>query len=181
MAAWLMKTEPETFSIADLERVRLEPWTGVRNYVARNHMRAMAVGDDVLIYHSSCEPPGVAGLAKVAETGVVDATQFDPESPYYDPRSKPEKPLWDCVRVEYVETLPRLVPLGELRAEKSLGKMLLFQWSRLSVQPVTPAQLDKIIAMSRATPKASPPARPARRRRPGKTPRKARASRSRRS
>src|SRR4051812_39142246 len=115
MAAWLMKTEPDSFSISDLERVRLEPWTGVRNYTARNYMRAAKVGDDVLFYHSSCEPPGVAGLARVAEVLVVDETQFDPQSPYYDPRATREKPQWDCVRVEYVETFPRLVPLPELR------------------------------------------------------------------
>ncbi len=180
MAAWLMKTEPETFSISDLERVRVEPWTGVRNYVARNHMRAMAVGDDVLFYHSSCEPPGVAGLAKVVQTGVVDETQFDPTSPYYDPRSTRDKPLWDCVQVEYAATLPRLVTLAELRAEKSLKKMLLFTWTRLSVMPVTPAQYQSIIEMS-ARPPVAPPAPGARRRRPGKSPRKARASRSRRS
>jgi predicted RNA-binding protein with PUA-like domain len=175
-----MKTEPETFSISDLERVRIEPWTGVRNYVARNHMRAMQVGDEVLIYHSSCEPPGVAGLARVVETGVLDATQFDPESPYYDPRSTPEKPLWDCVKVEYVQTLPRVVSLAELRAEKALGKMLLFTWSRLSVMPVLPAQYARIIEMS-ARPPVAPPARPARRRRPGKKRPRARASRTRRS
>jgi predicted RNA-binding protein with PUA-like domain len=181
MAAWLMKTEPDTFSIADLQRVGTEPWTGVRNYVARNHMRAMAVGDDVLFYHSSCEPPGVAGLARVIEVGVVDETQFDPDGPYYDERSTRDKPLWDCVRVEYVETLPRLVAIGELRAEKSLGKMLLFTWTRLSVQPVTAAQYEKIIAMSRATPKAVPRAPAARRPRPGKKRRPARASRTPRS
>src|SRR5262252_8652672 len=132
-----MKTEPETFSIADLECVRVEPWSGVRNYVARNHMRAMSVGDDVLIYHSSCDPPGVAGLARVARTGVVDETQFDPESAYFDPRSKRDKPLWDCVEVEYVSTLPHLVSLGRMRRERSLRAMILFTWSRLSVQPVT--------------------------------------------
>src|SRR6478672_9634171 len=129
---WLMKTEPETFSIDDLERIKVEPWTGVRSNFARFHMRNMSVGDDVLFYHSSCEPPGVAGLARVAETGIVDETQFDPESPYYDPRSTHDKPLWDCVKVEYVAMLPRVVSLAELRAEKSLGKMLLFTWSRLS-------------------------------------------------
>ncbi|SRR5258706_2366981 len=176
-----MKTEPDTFSIADLERVRVEPWTGVRNYVARNFMRAMAVGDEVLIYHSSCEPPGVAGLARVTEIAVVDETQFDPDGNYFDERSTREKPLWDCVKVEYVETLPRLVALAELRAERSLGKMMLFTWSRLSVQPVTPEQLARITEMSRATPKVAPPARPARRRRPGKKRPQARASRTRRS
>lgn len=176
-----MKTEPDTFSIADLARVRVEPWTGVRNYVARNYMRAASVGDDVLIYHSSCEPPGVVGLARVARTGVVDETQFDPASPYYDPRSSRDKPLWDCVEVEYVETLPRQVPLDELRGERALGTMILFRWSRLSVQPVTPAQLAKIVAMARAKPPAAAPARPARRRQPGKSPRRARASRTRRS
>ena len=143
-----MKTEPETFSISDLERVRIEPWTGVRNYVARNHMRAMSVGDDVLFYHSSCDPPGVAGLARVSRTGVVDETQFDPESPYFDPRSKRDKPLWDCVEVEYVATLPHLVSLARLRREKSLRAMVLFTWSRLSVQPVTRRQFDKIVELA---------------------------------
>ena len=175
-----MKTEPETFSISDLERVRIVPWTGVRNYVARNHMRAMQVGDEVLFYHSSCEPPGVAGLARVAETGVLDETQFDPGSPYFDPRSTRDRPLWDCVKVEYVQTLPRVVTLAELRAEKALGKMLLFTWSRLSVMPVSPAQYERIIAMS-ARPPVAPPARAARRPRPGKKRPRARASRSRRS
>ncbi len=174
-AHWLMKTEPDTFSIADLARVRVEPWTGVRNYVARNHMRAMRVGDEVLIYHSSCEPPGAAGLARVARTGVVDATQFDPESPYYDPRATPDKPIWDCVEVEYVATFPHLVSLARLRAERALAGMVLFQWSRLSVQPVTAAQFRRIVAMGQveppqppATRKAAPRARPARRRRAAK-------------
>ena len=89
---WLMKTEPETFGIADLERVKVEPWTGVRSVFARFHMRNMSVGDEVLFYHSSCEPPGVAGLARVKRTGVVDETQFDPASPYHDPTAKRETP-----------------------------------------------------------------------------------------
>jgi predicted RNA-binding protein with PUA-like domain len=143
-----MKTEPETFSIDDLERVRIEPWTGVRNYTARNHMRAMKVGDDVLIYHSSVEPPGVVGLARVARTGVVDETQFDPESPYFDPRSKREKPQWDCVEVEFVAKLPHLVSLTRMRRERALRGMVLFTWSRLSVQPVTEKQFQKIVELA---------------------------------
>jgi predicted RNA-binding protein with PUA-like domain len=110
MQHWLMKTEPDTFSIDDLERVRVEPWTGVRNYTARNSMRdGMQVGDGVLFYHSSATPPGVAGLAVVSRTGVVDATQFEPSSPYYDPSSKRDAPRWICVDVEFVEKLPRLI------------------------------------------------------------------------
>jgi predicted RNA-binding protein with PUA-like domain len=170
---WLMKTEPETFGIADLERVRVEPWTGVRSKFARNHMRAMQVGDEVLFYHSSCNPPGVAGLARVVQTAIVDETQFDPASPYFDEKSTREAPIWDCVAVEYVATLPRLVALPELRAERSLKDMMLFKWSRLSVQPVTDAHYDTIVAMAATTPrpatrKAAPRARPAGRRRPAK-------------
>jgi predicted RNA-binding protein with PUA-like domain len=167
-----MKTEPDTFGIADLERVRVEPWTGVRSRIARNHMRAMQVNDAVLFYHSSCSPPGVAGVARVARTGVVDPTQFDPTSPYHDPRTTREAPTWDCVEVEYVATLPRLVSLAELKAERSLRDMLLFRWSRLSVQPVTPAHYAKIVAMAAtpppATRKAARRAPPARRRPAGK-------------
>ncbi len=164
-----MKTEPDAFSIADLARVKVEPWTGVRNYVARNHMRAMRVGDELLIYHSSCEPPGVAGLARVARTGVVDETQFDPDGPYFDERATRDKPIWDCVEVEYVATLPHLVPLPRLRQERALKGMILFQWSRLSVQPVTAAQFTRIVALAQEPPEATrtaaPRARPARRRR----------------
>ncbi len=146
-----MKTEPDTFSIADLQRVKIEPWTGVRNYMARNHMRAMEVGDPVLFYHSSCEPPGVAGLARVVRTNVVDETQFDPDSPYFDPKAKRDKPIWDCVEVEYVQTLPRFVALPEIRKERSLAAMLLLRRGmRLSVQPVTPKQYAKIAAMGGA-------------------------------
>lgn len=147
---WLMKTEPETFSIDDLERVKVEPWTGVRSNFARFHMRNMTVGDDVLFYHSSCEPPGVAGLAKVVRTKVIDETQFDPASKYYDPKATREKPIWDCVDVEFVTRMPRFVALGEIRAEPALAEMpLLKRGMRLSVQPVTEAEYKRIVAMSK--------------------------------
>jgi predicted RNA-binding protein with PUA-like domain len=151
---WLMKSEPETFAITDLARVGVEPWTGVRNLMARNFMRAMTVGDEVLFYHSSCVPPGVAGLARVARTAVIDETQFDPASPYFDPRSQRDKPRWDCVDVTYVETLPRLVSLDELRGERALHDMMLFKWMRLSVQPVSAEQFAHIVELSRH---AAPP------------------------
>ena len=188
-----MKSEPDTFGIADLARVRTEPWTGVRSRIARNHMRAMEVGDDVLFYHSSCTPPGVAGLARVVRTHVVDPTQFDPASPYYDPDSSHDEPTWDCVEVEHVETLPRLVPLPELRGERALRGMILFRQGRLSVQPVKEAEFRRIVELARAPaatpaakprPKASRKAgkrgRPARRRRAARRRRRGRASPSRR-
>lgn len=157
---WLMKTEPEEFSIADLARVRIEPWSGVRNYMARAYMRAMAVGDDVLFYHSSCEPPGVAGLARVVHTNVVDEKQFDPDSDYYDPKSTRDKPRWDCVDVEYVQTFPHFVTLDRLRRDPRLADMMVLKKGmRLSVQPVTADEYAVIVAMS-ATPSPPPAPKP---------------------
>ncbi len=169
MQHWLMKTEPDSFGIDDLVRVTVEPWTGVRSYQARNLMRdQMQFGDAVLFYHSSADPSGVAGLARIARIGVVDETQFEPSSKYYDPDSPREAPRWICVEVELVEKLPRLVPLDELRAARELeGMMLLQRGSRLSVQPVTAAHYDVIVAMARrpapapvAKPKPKPAAKP---------------------
>jgi predicted RNA-binding protein with PUA-like domain len=148
MKHWLMKTEPDSFSIADLARVKHEPWTGVRNFMARNIMRQMSVGDGVLFYHSSCDPPGVAGLARVSKIGVVDATQFEPSSKYFDPRSKREEPRWDCVEVEYVETFPAFVELATLRATPALSEMMcLKKGMRLSVQPATPGEYKTIVKL----------------------------------
>jgi predicted RNA-binding protein with PUA-like domain len=155
MNHWLMKTEPEQFGIADLERVKVEPWSGVRNYMARANMRAMNVGDAVLFYHSSTVPPGVAGLATVARTNVIDETQFDPKSPYFDPKATRDKPRWDCVDVRYVETLPNYVELGAMREDPALAKMMLLKRGmRLSVQPVTAAEYKRIVAMGHAKPKS---------------------------
>jgi predicted RNA-binding protein with PUA-like domain len=155
---WLMKSEPDQFGIADLARVKVEPWTGVRSYFARAHMRAMSVGDAVLFHHSNATPPGVAGLARVVRTGIVDETQFDPDSPYYDPKGTREAPIWDCVEVEYVATLPHFVALDRIRAEPGLADMLLVQRGmRLSVQPVTEAQYETIVALGDIAPPPPPP------------------------
>lgn len=160
MNHWLMKTEPEEFSIADLARVKIEPWSGVRNYMARAYMRQMQVGDAVLFYHSSCEPPGVAGLARVIHTGVVDEKQFDPKSDYYDPKATREKPIWDCVDVEYVSTLTHFVTLDRLRHTPPLADMMVLKKGmRLSVQPVTAAEYQVIVGLS-ATPSPAPQPRP---------------------
>jgi predicted RNA-binding protein with PUA-like domain len=151
MNYWLMKTEPDTFSIADLERVRVEPWSGVRSFFARAHMRNMSVGDEVLFYHSSVQPPGVAGLAKVARIAVVDETQFDPKSPYFDEKATREKPIWDCVDVEFVQVFPHFVTLERLRHDPELAEMAVLKVGRLSVQPVTPEEYARVVEMS-ATP-----------------------------
>jgi len=166
---WLMKTEPETFSIDDLERVRIEPWTGVRSMFARFHMRNMNADDEVLFYHSSCEPPGVAGLARITRTKLVDETQFDPASKYFDEKATREKPIWDCAEVEFVTRMPRFVPLWEIRAEPVLADMpLLKKGMRLSVQPVTEEQYRRIVAMADEPAPLEPPPRPAAPNKPAK-------------
>lgn len=144
---WLMKSEPDEFSITDLGRVGEEPWTGVRNYQARNFMRdAMRVGDGVLFYHSSCPQPGVAGLAEVASAAYPDATQFDPQSPYHDPKSTAAAPRWLHVDVQLVHKT-RLLPLPEMRAAPELATMeLLKRGSRLSITPVTALEWNAVLA-----------------------------------
>jgi predicted RNA-binding protein with PUA-like domain len=169
---WLMKSEPEQFGIADLARVKIEPWTGVRSYFARAHMRAMAVGDAVLFHHSNATPPGVAGTARVVRTQVVDETQFDPASKYYEPKAVRDAPIWDCVEVEYVSTLPYFVALDRIRAEPSLTDMMLLRRGmRLSVQPVTAAEYEAIVALGQIEPPPAPP-------KPGRAPARAKAAKA---
>ena len=134
---WLMKSEPDVYSIDDLERDGKTFWDGVRNYQARNFMRdEMKTGDLVLFYHSNANPPGVAGLGRVAKEGYPDHTAHDPEDPHYDPKSDPANPRWFMVDVEFVEKFDQIVPLGQLREVDGLNDMLLNKRSRLSVQPV---------------------------------------------
>ena len=142
---WLLKSEPSTYSIDHLRRDGRTTWEGVRNYQARNFMRdEMSVGDPVLFYHSSAEPPGVAGLARVSRTGLPDPTARDPQSDYHDPKATDEDPRWVMVEIEFVERFPRLVTLDDLRAVPVLAKMPLLNRSRLSVQPVTEAEFSII-------------------------------------
>ena len=146
---WLMKTEPDEFSIEDLARAprKTPPWFGVLNYVARNFMRdSMRVGDGVLFYHSSCPEPGIAGLAKVASQPYPDESQFDRKSPYYDPKAERESPRWMLVDVK-LDRKTRLMPLEEMRGHRELAKMItLKRGNRLSITPVTPAEWDFIVA-----------------------------------
>ena len=147
---WLMKTEPDAFSIDDLKRVGTEPWNGVRNYQARNHMRQMQPGDGVLFYHSSCEVPAIVGVAEVASEPYPDPTQFDPKSHYHDAKSTREEPRWSLVDVKFGKKLKRAIPLEEIKQhvdELGEGFALTQRGSRLSVMPVTAAQWKLLLSL----------------------------------
>jgi predicted RNA-binding protein with PUA-like domain len=152
MNHWLMKTEPDEFSIDDLARVKREPWGGVRNYQARNHLKAAKVGDPVLLYHSSCPVPGVYGIAEVSRAAYPDPTQFDRKSDYYDPKSPADAPRWVALEVKYKRKLKRPVTLDELRAHaaKLEGFALLRRGNRLSVLPVDAKHYDYILKLEGA-------------------------------
>ena len=158
MKHWLMKSEPSEMSIDDLAKLprRTAPWTGVRNYTARNFMRdAMRVGDLAFFYHSSCPEPGVAGIVKVASAAHPDPTQFDAKSDYYDPKSTRENPRWMCVDVTFVEKT-RLVPIAEMRAAKALDRMVTLQrGNRLSITPVTDGEWEAVLTLAKAKFKAA--------------------------
>jgi predicted RNA-binding protein with PUA-like domain len=151
MAYWLMKSEPEEFSIDDLRArpARTEPWDGVRNYQARNMMRdEMRKGDLVFFYHSNCETPGIAGIARIVREGYPDPTAFDPEDTHYDPNSDPQSPRWFLVDVKFVRKLKRLVPLSELKEKRALETLALVRrGNRLSIMPVTKKQWDFILGL----------------------------------
>jgi predicted RNA-binding protein with PUA-like domain len=148
MKHWLMKSEPDAFSIDDLKRRKREPWSGVRNYQARNFMRQMQPGDGVLFYHSSTAVPGVVGLAEVASLPYPDPTQFQKKSDYFDPKSTREEPRWSLVDVAFVRKLPRTITLEELKQVDALeGFALLQRGNRLSVLPVTAAQWRTILSL----------------------------------
>ena len=143
---WLMKSEPDEYSIDDLKRDGRAPWFGVRNYQARNYMRdQMRVGDEVLFYHSSCPEPGVVGLARVASTPYPDPTQFDKRSPYYDPKATRDNPRWILVDVKFVQRFKRVITLPVLRATKSLKHLIILRpGNRLSITPVTWRECETI-------------------------------------
>ncbi|TPV93626.1 MAG: EVE domain-containing protein [Myxococcales bacterium FL481] len=148
---WLMKSEPEAFSIVDLEAIERSPWDGVRNYQARNFMRdEMRHGDLVLFYHSNADPPGVVGMAQVvSDTAYADPTAFDPDSKYFDPKSDPDNPRWMLVDVAFVDKFPRMVSLEELRADRSLSAMPVCQrGQRLSIQPVEKRHFLRVVKLA---------------------------------
>lgn len=147
MRYWLMKSEPDCFSIDDLakEPKKTTCWSGVRNYQARNFMKEMELGDLVLFYHSSTEPPHIAGVAEVVKKAYPDRTALDPKDDHYDPKATPAKPIWEMVDIRFVKKFAVPLSLNDLRPVAALEKMeLLKRGSRLSVQPVTATEWKAI-------------------------------------
>lgn len=148
---WLMKSEPRAFSIDDLRKApgRKTCWDGVRNYQARNYLRAMKTGDQVFFYHSNADPPAIVGIAEVVREAYPDPTAFDKRHQHYDPKSKPEKPLWDMVDIRLMKVLANPLSLDRLRREPAIkGMELLRKGSRLSVQPVRPVEWAMIMKLA---------------------------------
>jgi predicted RNA-binding protein with PUA-like domain len=149
MNHWLMKSEPDAFSIDDLKRKKREAWDGVRNYQARNFMRdGMRPGDKVFFYHSNCAVPGIAGIAEVATDAYPDPSQFDPKSKYFDPGSSRDNPRWMLVDVKFVKKLKRTISLDEMKSDPALdGMALLRKGNRLSVMPVEATHWRHILTL----------------------------------
>ncbi len=150
MSYWLVKSEPEEFSISELRKKRTIGWEGVRNFQARNYMRdLMKKGDLVFFYHSNAEPSGIAGIARVSRESHPDPSQFERHSDYFDPKSKPESPTWMMVELEFVEEFAELLPLELLKQQKTLASMPLVQkGTRLSVMPVSPAEWEAVLKLA---------------------------------
>jgi predicted RNA-binding protein with PUA-like domain len=145
---WLMKSEPDTFSIDDLKRLKVSPWDGVRNYQARNFMKEMKKNDLVFFYHSSCSPPGIAGIARIDKEAYPDHTSWDPNSDYFDSKSSETDPKWVMVDVAFVEKWSSILTLTTLKQSPVLADMLLTKkGSRLSVMPITKSEWEYIITM----------------------------------
>jgi predicted RNA-binding protein with PUA-like domain len=148
MAYWLMKSEPEVFGISHLKSEGSTLWDGIRNYQARNYMRSMTIGDLAFFYHSNAKPPGIIGLMEVIETGVIDPTQFDPASRYFDAASRPEAPRWDCVRLAHRRTYPRLLSLEDLRGTFTAEELpVVRRGNRLSILPVPEATAVRLFGL----------------------------------
>lgn len=146
MAYWLLKSEPSVFSINDLQAHQAFLWEGVRNYQARNFLRAMQAGDDAFFYHSSCAEPGIVGCMSICRTAYADPSQFNPGSPYVDAKSSIDKPRWDCVDVRFLEKFKQVLTLKQLKAEARLANLGLVQKaSRLSVMPVSAEEWKVIL------------------------------------
>ncbi len=147
---WLVKSEPEVYSIDNLKKDKTTWWECVRNYQARNFMmNDMKVGDEVLFYHSNAEPTGIFGVAQVSKPASPDQTQFDKKSEYFDKKATKEKPIWYCVEIKYKSHLDRPITLSEIKTDKALGDMLVIKrGQRLSIQPVTKKNFEYIVSVT---------------------------------
>jgi predicted RNA-binding protein with PUA-like domain len=148
MAYWLMKSEPDVYGIQHLQQEGSTLWDGIRNYQARNFMRTMQPGDRAFFYHSNAKPPGIVGLMEVIETGITDPSQFDPNNKYFDPKSKPDAPRWDCARLRYLGTFAELLSLDDLRQHFSAEELpVVRQGNRLSILPVPEASAERLLSL----------------------------------
>ena len=149
MNYWLIKSEPDAYSIDDLQRDKREMWDGIRNYQARNTMRDdMKVGDKIFFYHSSCKVPAIVGIARVASKPYPDPTQFDPDSKYFDPKSSEDEPRWQLIDVQFERKMKRPITLSEIKAHPGLDDMILTRrGNRLSIMPVAADEWDIILSM----------------------------------
>ena len=143
---WLMKSEPDAYCIDDLRREGSTLWDGIRNYQARNFMRSMSVGDQAFFYHSNCKPPGIIGLMEVVETQLVDPTQFDSAAKYFDPKSSPDQPRWDCARLRFLGKFGELLSLDQLRASYNEEQLpVIKRGNRLSILPVPTTTAEDLL------------------------------------
>lgn len=148
MAYWLMKSEPDVYGIDHLQQDGTTLWDGIRNYQARNFMRSMALGDRAFFYHSNAKPPGIVGMMEVIEIGITDPSQFDPANKYFDPKSTPEAPRWDCVRLSYIGHFTQLLSLDALREHFSVEELpVVRNGNRLSILPVPEASAARLLEM----------------------------------
>ena len=151
MAYWLMKSEPDVYGIDHLQQEGTTLWDGIRNYQARNFMRSMQIGDQAFFYHSNTKPPGIVGLMEVIETQLIDPSQFDPASKYFDPASTTEKPRWDCVRLRYVRHFRQLLSLDALKEQFSADELgVVKRGNRLSILPVPEASAARLLTLLQA-------------------------------
>jgi predicted RNA-binding protein with PUA-like domain len=147
---WLMKSEPDTYSFDDLKRDRTTAWEGVRNYMARNHLRAMRTGDRAFFYNSAVAPLAIVGIMEIVKAAYPDPAQFDRQSDYFDPGSKRDAPRWDAVDVRYLEPVSPPITREAMKAAPGLKNLRLFSHTRLSVSPVTPAEWKTILGLEHA-------------------------------
>ena len=146
MAYWLMKSEPDVYGIQHLQQEGSTLWDGIRNYQARNFMRSMAIGDRAFFYHSNAKTPGIVRMMEVIETGITDPSQFDSANKYFDPKSSPDKPRWDCVRLQYLGTFAQLLSLDALREQFSVEELpVVRNGNRLSILPVPEASAQRLL------------------------------------